>query len=848
MKPAFDTYYKYQALSEILSTLAAEHPAIMALSTLGKSHEGRDIPLVILTNQATGPDLEKPGFYVDGNIHATELTASVATLYLVNRLVQSYGSDAKITRILDEQVVYVVPRLNPDGAEAALADRPRFVRSGTRPYPYAEKQEGLHEEDVDGDGRILQMRIADPTGDWKVSDRDPRLMVKRAPDDEGGQYYRLFDEGLLESYDGVMIKPARAFAGLDFNRNFPGQWRPEGEQVGAGAYPGSEPEIRAVVDFMAQHPNIYGALTYHTFSRAILRPYGTKSDDEMDTQDKWVFEAIGERGTELTGYPSVSVYHHFRYHPKEVITGVFDDWLFDHKGIFAYTVELWDLPTAAGVEEKSKDKKFMDWFRKHPAADDHKILDFVAQHAPDALVPWYAFAHPQLGPVELGGWNPMYSWRNPPHSLLEAEVAPQSDFAIAFASLAPRLRWRDVKVTPLGEDAYHILAVVENAGFLPTYVSQRGADDEGRAPCATGNRAGRRRRAGGRQAEDRNRPTRRPVKQARRGRTLGRLADRQPRQGRVGRAGQTRRHCRAVCRQRTRRDHQAHRASRLSGCEQQIPWRLQRLNRAVRQLPRVPRPGCCSLSPRLALLLRGWAIGSKALWYDEAATLAFARAPVPQIVAFHWQSAFEHPPVWAVLMHYWIALFGQSEASLRWPSALAGAAMPWATWLLGRNLWPRARVARLAAALLVAISPIFIQFGQEARMYALAGLLSTLSLALLVRLMRGIRPALLVCFILANWVMAALQYYYALLFVVEGLVLLAFLPRAPRRFAALLAAVAVSAVPTALWIGLAPGFRATLATVTGGTSARSQNRWHTLPVSGATSATAPCPFSPLRPR
>ena len=52
---------------------------------------------------------------------------------------------------------------------------------------------------------------------------------------------------------------------------------------------------------------------------------------------------------------------------------MFDDWLFDHKGIFAFTVELWDLPTAAGVEEKSKDKKFMDWFRKHPVADDYKV-------------------------------------------------------------------------------------------------------------------------------------------------------------------------------------------------------------------------------------------------------------------------------------------------------------------------------------------------------------------------------------------------------------------------------------------------------------------------------------------
>lgn len=473
MKPTFDTYYNYAQLNDVLATLAAEHPTIMQLAVFGQSHEGRDIPLVILTNKETGPDLEKPAFYVDGNIHATEVTGSMAALMFINRLVTGYGADPKVTRVLDQGVVYVVPRLNPDGAELALADKPRYIRSGSRPYPLADRQDGLHAEDIDGDGRILQMRLPDPTGDWKASDRDPRLLIKRGPDEAGGQYYRLFDEGRIENFDGHIIKDAPPLAGLDFNRNFPGAWRPEGEQRGAGDYPASEPEIHAVVDFMAKHPNVYGALTYHTFSRAILRPYGTKADDEMDANDKWVFEAIGERGTELTGYPSVSVYHHFRYHPKEVITGVFDDWLFDHKGIFAFTVELWDLPTAAGCEEKSKEKKFMDWFRKHPVADEYKILDYVNQHAPDALVPWYEVDHPQLGKVELGGWNAMYSWRNPPHALLEAELTPQAEFALAFASLAPRLAWREVKVTPLGEGAYHVLAVVENSGFLPTYVAQR---------------------------------------------------------------------------------------------------------------------------------------------------------------------------------------------------------------------------------------------------------------------------------------------------------------------------------------------------------------------------------------
>lgn len=469
----FDTYLDNDQLAAALREIAAEYPALVTLSTLGQSHAGRDIPLVTVTNPATGPDLEKPGFWLDGNIHATELTASMAALYVLQHLVTRYGADPQVTRLLDEQTIYIVPRLNPDGAAEALAAKPRFVRSGTRPYPFEDKQDGLHPEDIDGDGRILQLRIPDPAGDWKVSDRDPRLMLKRRPDEEGGSYYRVLPEGRIQNYDGHLITLAPPQAGLDFNRNFPHDWRPEGEQGGAGDFPGSEPEIQAVLRFFASHPNIFGALTFHTYSRAILRPFSAQADEQMDAQDLWVYKAIGDRGTELTGYPNVSVYHDFRYHPKEVITGVFDDWLFSHRGVYAFTVELWDLASAAGIEEKNKDKKFIEWFRKHPVEDDYKILDFVLAQAPEGLAPWRPFEHPELGPVELGGWNSMFTWRNPPPALLEAEIAPQAAFAVAFASLAPRLAWHAVELRALGDDTYHLTAVVQNVGFLGTHGSQQ---------------------------------------------------------------------------------------------------------------------------------------------------------------------------------------------------------------------------------------------------------------------------------------------------------------------------------------------------------------------------------------
>lgn len=473
MTISFNTYYKYEELKEILSGLAEKFPKLMKISVIGQSYEKRDIVMVTLTNEETGPDTEKPAFWIDSNIHATEITGSAVALFLINRMLTEYGKDTNITRILDEQVMYILPRANPDGVEACLETPPKFVRSGTRPYPYKGRDEGLYEKDIDGDGRILQMRIQDKDGDWKVSEKNPLVMLKRKPYEDGGIYYRLFPEGLIEDYDGYTIKMGKALEGLDFNRNYPWAWRPEGQQPGAGDYPASEPEVQSMVKFITEHPNIYGAINYHTFSRVILRPFSNKPITEMDTEDRWTYETIGDIGTEITGYPNVAIYEDFKYHPKEIVTGTADDWLYEYKGIYAFVVELWDLPYAAGIEERSKNKNFIDWFRSHPEEDDYKIAEFIQKETKEGLVPWYEFDHPQLGKVELGGWNRLYTWRNPPEHLLEKELKPQTDFVISFAKMAPKLEWHKVEVTKIGDTNYHILAVLDNKGYLPTSVSNQ---------------------------------------------------------------------------------------------------------------------------------------------------------------------------------------------------------------------------------------------------------------------------------------------------------------------------------------------------------------------------------------
>lgn len=479
--PRFDHFPRHDELTTLLRSYAEAAPQLVQLQSLGKSWEGRDIWLLVLTNSATGPHTDKPAFWVDGNIHAAELTACTACLYWLHQLVQGYAQgDAQARQLLDTRAVYMVPRLNPDGAELALADRPRHIRSSTRPYPYDEEPvEGLTVEDVDGDGRVLQMRIADPHGPYKPHPDEPRLMVPREPGEFGGTYYRIVPEGTLKNYDGFRITANKDREGLDLNRNFPAYWRQEFEQTGAGPYPTSEPEVRAMVDFITRHPNIGAAVSFHTHSGVILRPMGTQSDDDMTPEDLWVYKRLSDLGARLTGYPAVSIWHDFKYHPKEVITGT-QDWIYEHLGALFWTVEIWAPNQQAGITGY----KWIDWYREHPPEDDLKLLKWSdEQCGGKAHVDWYPYEHPQLGLVELGGWDRMNYWRNPPPHLREREAARFPAWLMQTALCLPKLQLLCSEVQALGADTWRVRFAVANSGWLPAYVTKRALERKTARGC-----------------------------------------------------------------------------------------------------------------------------------------------------------------------------------------------------------------------------------------------------------------------------------------------------------------------------------------------------------------------------
>jgi murein tripeptide amidase MpaA len=467
---AYDHFYAYDELTDTLQTWAEEAPGLCTLESIGTSYEGRDIWLVTVTNRQTGDPLDKPALLVEANIHSMEWTGCTAALHLLNRLLTQHGEDELVTRALDTRVFYVIPRLNPDGAEHGLEER-RFIRSSVRPYPREEQGDGLRVEDLDGDGRVLDMRIEDPNGPWRRHPDEPKLLVRREPVDgpNDGPFYRLVPEGRVENYDGVTIKIPPPLEGLDLNRNFPAEWAPEHEQRGAGPYPTSEPEVRAMVQAVTERPNITAHIAYHTFSGVHLRPYAGRPDEEFPTPDLRVYQLIGARGTELTGYPAVSVFHDFKYEPKQSIKGGAHDWMYEHLGVFSWTTEFWSPQRQAGLSEYH----LTDWIRDHPVEDDVALLRWAEKNYPAAYVDWYEFEHPELGKVELGGWDTINYWFNVPFDRLEDEIEPHADWALFHLLISPLLELRSLDVERLAETSFLVRLVLQNSGWLPTNVTEK---------------------------------------------------------------------------------------------------------------------------------------------------------------------------------------------------------------------------------------------------------------------------------------------------------------------------------------------------------------------------------------
>lgn len=468
----------YEALTEALQRLAQAHPDVLELKAIGTSLEGRNVwAMVIGAREDTaisqaGPRSightrrdERPAVYVDGNIHAVELTGSTACMRLIHDLTLAWSTPAGKS-LLSEVTFYVVPRVSPDGAEHFIRTG-EFLRSRPALYPHVELPDGLHARDLDGNGKVFQMRKLDPDGDWRISKEDPRIMVRRSFVDTEGPFYRVMVEGMIHNFDGHIIQDAPPAYRMDFNRNFPNSWRPEAEQGGAGKYPLSEPETRAVAEFVLAHPAIGTFLALHTGIEVLIPPEGARPFSEFSEGDRVLLTQLGEPGAALLKMPFESLF------PVDYgkVHGDFGEWLYEMQGIPGFVAELWCPAARAGVSLK-------DYIHGRIGFKSAEPFDVATARWLDAnglshdILPWTPFQHPQLGEVELGGFRQGTYSQAPDGRILEEIGERTSQYAQLLARALPQVQARSLQATQKGPGLWHIGLTVVNGGFLASQLTQ----------------------------------------------------------------------------------------------------------------------------------------------------------------------------------------------------------------------------------------------------------------------------------------------------------------------------------------------------------------------------------------
>jgi murein tripeptide amidase MpaA len=473
----FDHYYNYEELTVTLQKLVSKYPNFAELKSIGKSVENRDLWLVEITNKETGSPESKPAVWIDGNTHAGEVMGSMVCLKTILYFLTKARKDSDVTNMLDNITFYILPRLDVDGAEFVLTT-PYYVlgadneTGGGRWYPLSETewrttQNGLYLEDVDGDGFVVQMRIQDPIGEWKKSEKDSRIMLKRVPEDIEGIFYRVYSEGHILNYEGEKeIKMAPARWSLNFNRNWPGEWAKEEISRGSGPYPLSEPETRAVADFIVGHPNICLGATYHTHGGVL---FSYSEDDQLPIKDRKLFKIIESIFLDQTGYPSISM-------RRRGPSGSFSTYMSVHRAIPCPTVEIWDLLGEIGLDDWVSRRDFL----ATPEGQEEMALKLMAWNESElngeAFVDWHEVNHPQLGKVEIGGWKKKFVWRNPPTKFMESEIDKIMFYPLRLAKLLPKITIKDTSSKNIGDEMYEISMTIENIGALPTYVVKHALD------------------------------------------------------------------------------------------------------------------------------------------------------------------------------------------------------------------------------------------------------------------------------------------------------------------------------------------------------------------------------------
>ena len=468
----FDHYYTLDQVYEALAALHKAFPALTTLETVGKSDEGRPITVMTVNNPKTGPALDKPGVYADGNLHGNEIQGGEICLYLLDYLLSNYSRNPEISQLVDKVCFYIAPVINPDGryhffADANTPDSSRSIR-----IPTDDDRDGLVDEDgnddLDGDGSICAMRRRDPFGQYKTDPEDPRLLIRVKPG-EKGEWTIIGNEGIDNDGDGRLNEDSEGY--VDGNRNWGYDWAPPYVQGGAGEYPFSGTGIKALAEWTFTKTNICVGWSFHNNGGMFLRGPSRKGLGEYPPQEVAVYDYLGRQSERIIpGYRYLISW-------KDLYTTYGDsvEWLVQTMGAYTYCAEVFMTESEAFRDTTGA---IVTGGEKAAAAQEIsereriKFSDNVVQG--ELFKPWKPFKHPVYGDIEIGGWVKMSERLGAPFQI--KDLAHRNAMAVLFtAKQVPEVTLEVSEVKEVAKNLYRIRTRLANAKVMPSmsYIAQK---------------------------------------------------------------------------------------------------------------------------------------------------------------------------------------------------------------------------------------------------------------------------------------------------------------------------------------------------------------------------------------
>ncbi|WP_406332578.1 M14 family metallopeptidase [Streptomyces sp. NBC_00203] len=278
-------YHNYAEMNTEIDQRLAAYPSIMSKKVIGKSYQGRDI-VAIKVSDNVATDEAEPEVLLTFHQHAREHMTVEMALYLLRELGAGYGSDSRVTSMVNNREIWIVPDLNPDGGEYDIA-----------------------------------------TGSY-------RSWRKNRQPNSGSSYVGT-DLNRNWNYKWGCCGGSSGSTSSETYR---------------GTSAESAPEVKVVADFVRSRvvggaQQIKAGIDFHTYSELVLWPFGYTTADTatgMTADDAAAFKAVGQKMAASNGYTpeqSSDLY---------ITDGSIDDYLWGSQKIFDYTFEMYPTSSSGG--------------------------------------------------------------------------------------------------------------------------------------------------------------------------------------------------------------------------------------------------------------------------------------------------------------------------------------------------------------------------------------------------------------------------------------------------------------------------------------------------------------------